>query len=241
MRRRVKYTEWSSGDEHFKYHAGLNAFFVDPHKPHAAPEPGTSCALQAMYARYLEALVEVRRDFECQPPAAWEAGRLLAVYGVAKQASACFKAIPSTALNRNLGLFPRFRLHADVDDGLYRYSYRLEDFLGETLHLCQIIVARHWPSADSRLRGCIEGSSKGKVELLNCELEKLGIFRRPKIRSVVDVWLSSFDKPDGWHHPIERLSEQNVSQTVQFLDASLVVLSQVLSTAGPEVCNMAFM
>lgn len=219
---------WSSSEEHFRYVIDSGCYVPDER---TSPDSGESIQAanhlsashnpQKYYAMFLAALSEIRYEFEIQPADEWEAGHLLVMYGAAN-AAAAFDDTPRRS--RSKRLLPARRSRSK--------HFLTERFLSEVVFICQIVVARHWPDALLRLEAEMADEAPKKAARLNHTVEQLRLKNIPELQTAVNLWLSSFDRPDYGHR------ETTIEQVEHFsarMETCLDSVRQVLSNAGPTL------
>jgi hypothetical protein len=207
---------WSSSEEHFRYDAASGSFWrdreADSHDlgPGRGPSPG----------QYIKALTEVRLAFEQSGTDDWETAQLLMLYGVATEAAGAAQVageLPSSFEHREHRRLPRLQ------------DRHLEDLLGHIVHVCELVIARHWPNAPVRLEAATKNKMRGRVRRMNRTLKELDMLAIPEIRGVVDLWLRSFDRPYRWG----RENGIHGRNCVEFIDACLSIIRAMLVRSGP--------
>jgi hypothetical protein len=194
-------------------------------------------------SKFLGALVEAGREFEVTPADEWEAGQLLALYGAVNEAAAYVHAIRAQerpeAVPKTKAQLKEFAARS-LRNRRLRFQRRrlLMKLLGDVRHICDVVVARHWPEAQSRLQTEIEDNSPQKTERLNDAVHKIGLFQIPRLHDVVEVWLTSFDKLHGGGHYGRNLYLVDLNTVSQWIEASQAAVRQTLSRAGPTVRKM---
>src|ERR1043166_2314103 len=237
MTARIRYRSWSSSEEHFRYDPDTRLYVPDTESDHSGEEPRDTGArgIQELYAHILETLAEIRREFELEPANDWEAGHLLTLYGAARAAAAPLEAAPKP--RRKLKARDRswsFLGQHSPERSLWRKRRSIEIFLNDMTHICEIVVARHWPDALPRLEEATGSDGLRKTERLNNAVKQLGLLDVPTLRTIVDVWLGSFDKPANYSDG-DRLLHDDLDRTMLWMDAWLAGGQRVLSNAGPTM------
>jgi hypothetical protein len=224
MKTRIRY-DYRSWLEPFRYDFDSRYYVsdkrVEPRGASLLKAPRDYCAM------FSEALSEIRHEFEIKPADEWEGGHLLTLYGAANVAG------EATRAPRNLQL-----LYRDLTEAaLAHQRHLLASFFEEVTYICEIVVTRHWPDAVSRLEAEIADYSPKKTDRLNLAVRQVGLQDIPRLRTVVDLWLSSLDKPDSFGYRLEITREQLVRSS-SWMQTCLDAVRLILSNAGAATREM---
>jgi hypothetical protein len=131
-----------------------------------------------------------------------EEGYLIGLYGASVKAMKRAETVPGALASGEKFLDQRFdrpllRFLPEANAILVDYCYLFEGSLAEIVFFSQILVERYWPAASIEVEDYVnKAAALGNIKSLNKNIKRMDLLRAKGMGSMIDVWLSTFDRPD---------------------------------------------